>query len=460
MAIDSKVFNAILAMDSYNRGYNAGIVLTTTSVGEAVIDRTTSDLGYVDPNADPQSLEFLDQSVGFYAVAYNYNGETIISYRGTNDDPGLFGGGYGTDINHGYTIAVGNPTGAQAQLALDFYQLVAGGIGNVLTADISLTGHSMGAGIAAFVAALYGKDADVFDNMPYELAAAIANDGTTSSHTLWGSTDTSTPIYQQLWNEIYGVGVTKWEPDFSGITNYYIPEQNGYDNFLAYLRDGPLGHLLSINENTNDQPLALPSGTQLTWTWENKVGQAHDSSLIVIRMFGDTDEAKVGDNEMYWDTSAKYWMPQLFDNQLALSTGGFSELTGNYIDNDAWSAITKTAIAYSALEADENGEGLVFGDTGIRALYNDANDLGEAMEQTNVSNLLNATASMISQTFVQYAGQLAMGGVKQADHAEALDGVLTLSADSGALALDFSDAMWGAGPGNCARPDNRAGIPL
>ena len=27
-------------------------------------------------------------TAGFYAIAYNWNGETIISYRGTNFDPG------------------------------------------------------------------------------------------------------------------------------------------------------------------------------------------------------------------------------------------------------------------------------------------------------------------------------------------------------------------------------------
>ena len=83
--MDSKLFNAILAMDSYNRGYNAGITFDAlsdeigTKIGSATIYDTLGST--------------LAESVGFYAIAYSYNGETIISYRGTNDDPGLFGGG-------------------------------------------------------------------------------------------------------------------------------------------------------------------------------------------------------------------------------------------------------------------------------------------------------------------------------------------------------------------------------
>jgi hypothetical protein len=74
------LFRSILAMDSYNRGYGAGIAVLPESgqIGGATIRAF---------QAGEQSGW---QSTGFYAIAYNWNGETVISYRGTNPNgPGL-----------------------------------------------------------------------------------------------------------------------------------------------------------------------------------------------------------------------------------------------------------------------------------------------------------------------------------------------------------------------------------
>lgn len=72
------VFLAILAMGSYNRGYGAKINGLSTLQGTA--------LGGAEVVTD-SGLELGDnrtQSTGFYSIAYNWNGETIISYRGTD----------------------------------------------------------------------------------------------------------------------------------------------------------------------------------------------------------------------------------------------------------------------------------------------------------------------------------------------------------------------------------------
>ena len=82
----SQLMMAILAMDSYNRGYDEGITELGglgTKIGNATI---------IDES------DILDNSAGvnagFYAVAYNVGGtmvegvlpggETVISYRGTD----------------------------------------------------------------------------------------------------------------------------------------------------------------------------------------------------------------------------------------------------------------------------------------------------------------------------------------------------------------------------------------
>jgi hypothetical protein len=70
------LFRAILAMDAYNRGYNAGIGdpntgLTGNAIGLATIRRDID-------------LPVGSQVASFFAQAYTLGGKTIISYRGTD----------------------------------------------------------------------------------------------------------------------------------------------------------------------------------------------------------------------------------------------------------------------------------------------------------------------------------------------------------------------------------------
>ncbi len=78
MTFNRDVFLSILALDSYNRGYgqNLGglpVVLGSTKIGNATIDRQ-SDVEEDTPGVN----------AGFYAIAYDWNGQKVISYRGTN----------------------------------------------------------------------------------------------------------------------------------------------------------------------------------------------------------------------------------------------------------------------------------------------------------------------------------------------------------------------------------------
>lgn len=94
MAMNIELFKAILAMDSYNRGYNAGISFGAGSdnqgvkVGNATVFRNKGD-------AEAQAQ-------GFYAIAYSYNGQTIISYRGTDENFVTPWGTNGSDLVNGY----------------------------------------------------------------------------------------------------------------------------------------------------------------------------------------------------------------------------------------------------------------------------------------------------------------------------------------------------------------------
>jgi hypothetical protein len=88
MAISNDLFMAVLAMDSYNRGYNAGIDVSGSQLGSATLSGNADD------------AEGLARAASFFAQSYQLaDGNTVISYRGT-DQPGL-------DIENGYKTGRG-----------------------------------------------------------------------------------------------------------------------------------------------------------------------------------------------------------------------------------------------------------------------------------------------------------------------------------------------------------------
>jgi hypothetical protein len=168
MTISKDLFLAILSMDSYNRGYNVGI----TGLGDGPIGNASVS---AQSNTQPGSPGV---SAGFYGIAYDTSavsgfsaGEKTIAYRGTDSMFGTIG--IGGDIWNAYGVGAGSPQGKQAELAIEFYQNVAAGA-DLQTANISLTGHSSGGGLAGLVGGLYGKYGALFDNMGFEGAASFA----------------------------------------------------------------------------------------------------------------------------------------------------------------------------------------------------------------------------------------------------------------------------------------------
>lgn len=156
MAINQDIVYAILSLDSYNRGYGAGIIVSGTSLGNYSISDSSSIL----------LEEGSDSSIGFYAQVYTLGTEKIISFRGTDNIV--------QDAAEGWILGGGFTTAPQGMAALDMYEAVVGD-GNELTADITLVGHSLGGGLAGYLATLYGQnsniDAYVYDSMTFNLAA-------------------------------------------------------------------------------------------------------------------------------------------------------------------------------------------------------------------------------------------------------------------------------------------------
>jgi hypothetical protein len=83
MTISRELFLAILAMDAYNRGYNAGV--GGASVGLGLSGR----VGNASIEVNSQSLDTTPgenraEAASFFAISYTWGNETIISYRGTD----------------------------------------------------------------------------------------------------------------------------------------------------------------------------------------------------------------------------------------------------------------------------------------------------------------------------------------------------------------------------------------
>ena len=124
MAINDDVFRAILAMDSYNRGYLPGIVLTGTELGTAVLRNDPNPTGY--------------QAASFFAQAYTWNGHTVISYRGTDQASPSWTNWTLGDVLNGWSTGLGNPGTTQARLAVEFYRAVVGQSVDPRTGNVEL----------------------------------------------------------------------------------------------------------------------------------------------------------------------------------------------------------------------------------------------------------------------------------------------------------------------------------
>ena len=77
MPTSPNLMYAILAMDAYNRGYNPGIDgLLDTSNGTVQIGTAT-----ITKNIQDAQIFNEAQAAGGYAVAYTWNGDTIMASR-------------------------------------------------------------------------------------------------------------------------------------------------------------------------------------------------------------------------------------------------------------------------------------------------------------------------------------------------------------------------------------------
>ncbi len=154
MASSEELFMAKLSMDSYNRGYGAGLEdgVLDADINSDGLGEAGSKIG----NAIVKDADLPEgsQDAGFYAVAYEWNGQTAISYRGTDNlDILSWDDQYGSGIWNAYAQGAGGllvGLSEQNALAAEFFQAVTGtSDGDPAQGNAILAGHSLGGGLAA-----------------------------------------------------------------------------------------------------------------------------------------------------------------------------------------------------------------------------------------------------------------------------------------------------------------------
>jgi Ca2+-binding RTX toxin-like protein len=436
MIMDNAQLLAILALDAYNQGVNPNILNRGADIG--VAKRLNLDL----PSGSTEA--------GFSAVAYKLEaavgdlaaGTIIISYRGTNDS---------IDPLTGWPIAVGvgapsSPTvpGSQADLAFRFYESVTGhSVFDGPQSNVVLTGHSLGGGLAGLVASLSGTKATIFDNIPYAgaaMAIALAYDAIQAGKSILS-------FFADM-----GTGSVRL-PSSSNITSYHVDSEiAGALRAVApaavaavYAAYPPLAAFLAAGTATlqvaeNYQPALDPHASLA----ELGTVQRHAQALLSILQFG--EKLTVGDNPPDWTAVAAKFLPSLFDEDIGSSAGAPPKGEGG--SNSAADKM-QAMIAYSALE-----DGVrPFGDTAVKAMFDDAGDLGRVVSAAESSSTLSAAARALGDSFVQYAGQLAVGKVLAAAEPDVVEGILSLSEDGKILEADFTDATWLVGRGTAGVPE-------
>jgi hypothetical protein len=110
MTISRDLFLSILALDSYNCGYGAGVSglgeTPQTQIGNATVSASSLEAG---------------KAKGFYGIAYEWEGKKVISYRGTDNyglttDPAAGA----TDLLNGWTAGLGYTGASQLGMAAEF----------------------------------------------------------------------------------------------------------------------------------------------------------------------------------------------------------------------------------------------------------------------------------------------------------------------------------------------------
>lgn len=455
MNIDLK--NAILSMDSYYRGNpNATGILALSDMAGT---RIGTDIIISSLSNTPAS---------YYSIAYQ-NSDTYdanpqsksgitIAYRGTDD--------LVLDPIQGWSTGFGLASMPQARLAMNFFNDVTGS--NAFDrngpSDITLTGHSLGGGLAGLVGSISASRSAIFDHMsfgPAAIATVLEENARRADAANGGSyVSVASPYLGQVRSyhvegevltgvrngtyQTIGAGVVDAISSLIGTT---LP---GIGSVVQAAGDMLSSYSLSNAALTVDMESILSNHVFDTVPFEGSfvsvAMKLHSQSLLVISMFGET-EMWQGDWQLVTPTVLSHLQDADVDAALGVGSGE-----------------TSAAIAYSAID-----EGVtIFGNVGIWALYDDMNDLGVGLSNWVGSwDWFTDHLGDLSKIAVNFAGRMAIGKVEENESEDEFEepenvipqdyddeesstpdpfgGAISTSFDGSYLTIDASRKLWNQG---------------
>jgi serralysin len=392
------LINAILSMDVYNRGVNPGLVVSFNTIGDYQVITGS-----------------LESSGSFQAASYQLVGDPttrILAYRGTDQIADVLGWLGGAGI-------VGWPT--QFPEAETYFAQWGS------TAHVSLTGHSLGGGLAGYIAALNGKTAYAFDAMPFEFAAEGRYE---QIHGFFGE------LFSNSASRYDDIHMVSTAGEVLSTIRELAPPVEAVAELAQF---GPVaGALITTKAAIGiaaEQKAVLDAGVNFGLDPVS----LHSASLVVLLQYA-SDNAHTA-----WSAAASSLMTPLFDDNIASAVGIAGASSDGTVGSGHWSASEKmmAMIGYSAV-TDATG----YGNTAIQALFNAGDALGTVEASSATAGYLKAqpVARALADIVVEYAALLAQNqdyvigaSAGETGHEH---GALFYNASTNLLEADFSPALW------------------
>ena len=509
---------ALLALDAYNRHDDEKLRNISNTDGKQL----SADIGTIKFEVSSDVLENRQigvlqgsQASGFSASQYSLGEDTIIAYRGT-DFPNEISlsafGDFFADVLNGWaqsfnaidseTIDLTNfnndKLNFQPYFARQFYDLVTGNKvfpsieDGEQPSDVILTGHSLGGSLAGFVGSLTDNQTVVFNELPFlgaALTSSINNFYNQNISLENNNIEDGIEATIQILNgdpvNVEGATFSPFiNPDVDSVSSFRMTGEiaglarllgpilgNLSSQYISVLTDrlnklkpvdteldlGPITNVLSLAyavlAELNIETETVSSFAGLSGGIADGIGDSvnlHSQSLLTIDLFGRSE------GHTLWQSLGRDRFDSLFNDEIANGAGSAS-----FEGRASASSKLQIALAYSGLDQGN----LIFGDTGIRAMFDDLNELGfiygddftgEQSEFLNTRVQLgssNDDIQRISQVFtdiaVQYAGALAFNKVERKDFAaeefsglDPTSGVFSTNAANTILTLDLSSVLW------------------
>jgi len=447
MFSNNEIMSAVLALDVYNRGNNAKLD------AQSIVSDLGNQIGLykVQPNVVSKLGSDNGLSAAYYISLEKSEYNDVISYRGTDVN-----GNWGDTIQdgaHGFGLGAGFSEVASAQVreAMRFFEDVTDASQSYDHSNpiqnLTITGQSLGGGLAGFVAAVTGNKGILFQNMPY-LLGAISSVKNNILHNNPDITHDELTLLQS--NRL---------DSMKNITDYSI-----HGEVLEFLRtageDGvksDYGYTPTYYfENTSGIPDSILTSFSSWFTPFSKGGWdllwgPHSQALMTLYMFGHNYSAP-------WRDSAQFVMKNIFDDTIAVASG-----VSAYGGVGSPGGKLGSLIAYTVIP-----EGVKpFGDVAASALFNDMGDLNGILKAWGLpkGSFLEAHIDDVSKLIVTFSGRMAVGRVlaessdtAAPDNENALDGVISIvrstsfdpltgamKEEERAFTIDVSRSQWNRG---------------